>query len=153
MQDLSCICHLHHSSWQHQIPNSLSKGRDQTHILKDTSWIYFHCATTGNPENNICIFWFFKRHEEKYKHLFWTLKVFYSKQTFFHSSYTSKSCVRRTLPVLLFNGQMWYIPVVLFIYFLFLFLFVYLFICLFRAAPAAYGRSQASVESQLQLLA
>ena len=33
------------------------------------------------------------------------------------------------------------------------YLFVYLFICLFRAAPAAYGRSQASVESQLQLLA
>ena len=33
MQDLSCICNLHHSSQQHQILNPLSKARDQTHNL------------------------------------------------------------------------------------------------------------------------
>ena len=32
-QDLSCICDLHHSSWQCRILNPLSKARDQTYIL------------------------------------------------------------------------------------------------------------------------
>ena len=36
-QGLSCICALHYSSWQHQILNLLSKGRDQTLILMDAS--------------------------------------------------------------------------------------------------------------------
>ena len=31
--DLSCICDLHHSSWQGQILNPLIKARDQTHNL------------------------------------------------------------------------------------------------------------------------
>ena len=35
--DLSHICNLHHSSWLCQIINPLSKARDQTHILMDTS--------------------------------------------------------------------------------------------------------------------
>ena len=34
---LSHICDLHHSLWKHQILNPLSKARDQTHILMDTS--------------------------------------------------------------------------------------------------------------------
>ena len=33
----SRICDLHHSSLQHRILNPLSEGRDQTHILMDTS--------------------------------------------------------------------------------------------------------------------
>ena len=37
MQDPSRICNLHHSSWQHLIPNPLSKARDQTRIFMDTS--------------------------------------------------------------------------------------------------------------------
>ena len=41
MQDLSHVCDLHHSSRQHQIPNSLIEGRDGTHILVDTSPIRF----------------------------------------------------------------------------------------------------------------
>ena len=31
-QNPSCICDLHHSSWQHQMLNSLSKARDQMRI-------------------------------------------------------------------------------------------------------------------------
>ena len=35
--DLSHICNLHHSSWQHQILNPLRETRDGTHILMRTS--------------------------------------------------------------------------------------------------------------------
>ena len=35
--DPSCICDLYHSSRPRQILNSLSKARDQTRILMDTS--------------------------------------------------------------------------------------------------------------------
>ena len=41
MQDLSHICDLHHSSWQYQILNLLSKARDQTY-----SWILVGFITT-----------------------------------------------------------------------------------------------------------
>ena len=50
MQDLSCICDLHHNSQQCWIPDPLSKARDPTHILMDTSQIRFRCATMGTPE-------------------------------------------------------------------------------------------------------
>ena len=49
-QDPSCICNLHHSSWQCQILNPLSEARDQTHNLMGTSRIRFHCATMGTPQ-------------------------------------------------------------------------------------------------------
>ena len=48
MQNLSCICTLHHSSQQCQIPNPVSEARDQTHIVMDTSWIHFHYSTMGS---------------------------------------------------------------------------------------------------------
>ena len=54
-QDPSHICDLHHSSWQHQIPDPLSEARDQTCILMDTSQICFCCATTGTPSSVIVI--------------------------------------------------------------------------------------------------
>lgn len=47
--DLSCICDIHHSSWQYQILNPLSKARDRTFVLMDTSQNHFHCATMELP--------------------------------------------------------------------------------------------------------
>ena len=49
MQDLSLVCDLHHNSWQHQIPDPLSKARDWTHTLMVTSRICFCYTTTGTP--------------------------------------------------------------------------------------------------------
>ena len=51
MRDPSCICNLHHSSWQWQclIPNPLSEARVWTCNLTDTSRIHFCCATMGIP--------------------------------------------------------------------------------------------------------
>ena len=49
----SCICDLHHNSWQHQILNPLSKARVQTHILMDTSQVYILLSHNGNS----CFVW------------------------------------------------------------------------------------------------
>ena len=38
------------SSWQCQIPDPLSKARNQTHILMDTSQLRFCCSTSGTPQ-------------------------------------------------------------------------------------------------------
>ena len=42
---------LHYSSQQRRIPDPLSKARDQTRILMDTSQVRFHCTTKGTPIN------------------------------------------------------------------------------------------------------
>ena len=44
--DPSCICNLHHGSWQHPVLNPLSDARNQTHNLMFPSQICFHCTTT-----------------------------------------------------------------------------------------------------------
>ena len=49
--DLSCVFKLHYSSGQCWILNPLSKARNRTCILVDTSWIRYHWATTGTPYN------------------------------------------------------------------------------------------------------
>ena len=49
MQDPTCVCDLHHSSRQHKILNPLSKARDRTCVLMDTSQIHFHWATSETP--------------------------------------------------------------------------------------------------------
>ena len=53
-QDPSRICDLDHSSWQCGILKPLSKARDWTRILMDTSWVHYCWATKGTPESN---FW------------------------------------------------------------------------------------------------
>ena len=53
-QDLSHICNLHRSSWQCWIPNTLSKARDWTHNLMDTSQVPYCWATTGTPRH-VCL--------------------------------------------------------------------------------------------------
>ena len=53
MQDPSHICDLHNSSEQCQIPDPLSKTRDQTLILMDTSWIHFCSTTMGTSDGQI----------------------------------------------------------------------------------------------------
>ena len=52
-RDPSCICNLHHSSWQCQILNPMSKARDQTHILMDISQVHFYWATMRTPNVHI----------------------------------------------------------------------------------------------------
>ena len=47
-RDLSRV-HLYHSSLQCLILNPLSKARDGTRVLMDTSRICFCCATMGTP--------------------------------------------------------------------------------------------------------
>ena len=73
MPDLSHICNLHRSSWHHQILNPLSKNRDQTHILMETSWVLNprflwspHWATMGTPEN---LFWYLNGFLDKVRDL------------------------------------------------------------------------------------
>ena len=48
-RDPSCICDLHHSSWQHWNLNPLRKARDQNLTFMDTSWVCYHWATTRIP--------------------------------------------------------------------------------------------------------
>ena len=47
---LSSICNQHHSCWKCWMPDPLSDAKDPTHILMDTSWIRFHCTTSGTPK-------------------------------------------------------------------------------------------------------
>ena len=56
-RDLSCICHLHHSSRQHWILNPLSPARDWTHILMDTRQICYHWAIMGSLISNFVKVW------------------------------------------------------------------------------------------------
>ena len=47
-RDSSHVCNLRHSSWQHQFLNPLSKARDQTRILMDTSRVCNQLSHNGN---------------------------------------------------------------------------------------------------------
>ena len=48
-QDLTYVCSLYHSLEQHQILSLLSKARNWTHILMDTSWVCYCWTATGTP--------------------------------------------------------------------------------------------------------
>ena len=52
MRNPSGICHLHHRSRKRWILNPLSKARDRTRILRDTSRLHYRWATTGTPKVN-----------------------------------------------------------------------------------------------------
>ena len=41
---------LHHNSRQCRILNPLSRARDRTHVLMDTSWFCYQGATMGIPK-------------------------------------------------------------------------------------------------------
>ena len=55
--DLSCVCNLHHSSWQCQILNPLSEASDGTHILMDTSWVLNLLSHNGNSWSIFLVLW------------------------------------------------------------------------------------------------
>ena len=57
MPDSSHICDLYHSLGQHQILNSLSKGRDQTCV----SWVLVGFVTTAPSQNYECDPYFFNK--------------------------------------------------------------------------------------------
>ena len=46
--DPSCVCELHHRSWQHWILNPLSDARDRTHMLLGASWVCNLLSHSGN---------------------------------------------------------------------------------------------------------
>ena len=50
LQDLSHVCDLHYSSQQCQILNPLSKAKDWTLILMDTSWVHNPLSHNGNSQ-------------------------------------------------------------------------------------------------------
>ena len=46
--DQNHMCDLHHSLWQCRILNLLIEGKDQTHILMDTSQVLNSLSHNGN---------------------------------------------------------------------------------------------------------
>ena len=58
-QELSPVCDLHHSSWQCRILNPLSKAKDQTCVLLDTSQVCSPLRHDGIPLSAFKIFFFF----------------------------------------------------------------------------------------------
>ena len=67
MPDLSCICDLHHSSWQRWILNPLGEARDPTCNLMETSQICFLWATMGTPRECLSEVWAFRLSSEGWK--------------------------------------------------------------------------------------
>ena len=55
MPDLSHICDLHRSLWQHKILSPLSKARDQICNLMDTSQVRYHWVMMVIPKESLLI--------------------------------------------------------------------------------------------------
>ena len=77
MQDLGLICDLHHSSGQRQIPNQLSKARNQTHDLMVPSQICFWCTMMGTPNINVYLISFFLMVQYFYLSLVERISIFF----------------------------------------------------------------------------
>ena len=58
-QDLSCVCNLHHSSWQRLILNPVSEARDWTRILMDTSRVCNPLSHDGNSRMFLFLYFYF----------------------------------------------------------------------------------------------
>ena len=55
--DPSCICDLHHGSWQCRILNLLVEARDQTCICTDTGWLLNLLSHKGSSKIRLlCMF-------------------------------------------------------------------------------------------------
>ena len=75
-RDPRCICSLHHSSCQGRILKPLSKAREWTHILVDTSQVCYHQATAGTPRipfNDWVLDHVSQKQSLKWGYLFWWL--------------------------------------------------------------------------------
>ena len=57
MQDPSCVCNLHHISWQCRIPNSLSEAR----IESTSSWLLVGFLTTESQQELLDNVFFLKK--------------------------------------------------------------------------------------------
>ena len=72
LPDLSHVCDLCHSSQQHQILYPLSKARDQTHVLMDTSQVQF---ITSEPQWEILMkYVLYENQKELFQDLFRSIR-------------------------------------------------------------------------------
>ena len=79
--DLSYVCNLHHSWWQCRILNSLTRAKNWTRVLMDTSQVCFHCTTMGTPRVHFYLAIMFirkcrKRRKKKKKAVMYIFKYF-----------------------------------------------------------------------------
>ena len=58
MPGMSCVCNPHHSSQQCQIPKPMSKSKDWTHDLMNTSWVLNPLSHNRNSMLRIIAFIF-----------------------------------------------------------------------------------------------
>ena len=105
--DLSCICELHYSSWQHQILNPLSKARDRTGNLIVPSQICFCCTMMETPDL------FFYSFSSTFP---WTIKIsIYCPSNFLNLSSASSNIVHRpsskifdVIVIFIFSISIWF---------------------------------------------
>ena len=80
MQDPSCLCDLHHRSWQWRILNPLSEARDWTRMV--TSLVCYHWVTMGTP--SLILLWV----------AIWLSNIIYWRNYLFLSVYSYFLCHR-----------------------------------------------------------
>ena len=83
MPDPSCVCKSHHSLQQHWILNPLSKARDQTCVLMDTSQILFHWPRQKFPNFRYIFL----------KYIFWIKKYYIFGSSHHGSEEANLTCI------------------------------------------------------------